>query len=28
VFLCWQLGEDDVAYYHGVHSGFSGRKPL
>jgi hypothetical protein len=28
VFLCWRLGEDDVAYYHGVHSGFSGRKPL
>ncbi|HEX3300292.1 MAG TPA: DUF2203 domain-containing protein [Actinomycetota bacterium] len=28
VFLCWQLGEDDVAYYHAVHSGFSGRKPL
>jgi hypothetical protein len=28
VFLCWQLGEDDVAYYHGVRSGFSGRKPL
>ena len=28
VFLCWRLGEADVAYYHGVHSGFSGRKPL
>jgi hypothetical protein len=28
VFLCWRLGEDEVAYYHGVHSGFSGRKPL
>lgn len=28
VFLCWRLGEHDVAYYHGVHSGFSGRKPL
>jgi hypothetical protein len=28
VFLCWRLGEDDVAYYHGVHGGFSGRKPL
>ena len=28
VFLCWRLGEGDVAYYHGVHSGFSGRKPL
>jgi hypothetical protein len=28
VFLCWRLGEGDVAFYHGVHSGFSGRKPL
>ena len=28
VFLCWRLGEDDVAYYHGVHSGFGGRRPL
>jgi hypothetical protein len=28
VFLCWRLGEDHVAYFHGEHSGFSGRKPL
>jgi len=28
VFLCWRLGEDDIEYYHGVHSGFSGRRPL
>jgi hypothetical protein len=28
VFLCWRLGEDEVAFYHGEHSGFSGRKPL
>jgi hypothetical protein len=28
VFLCWRLGEDDVAYYHGLHSGLSGRRPL
>ena len=28
VFLCWRLGEDDVAYYHGMHGGFGGRKPL
>jgi hypothetical protein len=28
VFLCWRLGEDDVEYYHGEHSGFGGRKPL
>ena len=28
VFLCWRLGEDEVAYYHATHVGFSGRKPL
>jgi hypothetical protein len=28
VFLCWRLGEDDVAYFHAVTSGFSGRRPL
>jgi hypothetical protein len=28
VLLCWRLGEDDVGYYHGMRSGFSGRKPL
>jgi hypothetical protein len=28
VFLCWRLGEGDVAFYHGEHSGFSGRRPL
>ena len=28
VFLCWQLGEDQVAWYHDEQAGFSGRKPL
>jgi hypothetical protein len=28
VFLCWQLGEDRVAFYHEEQSGFTGRKPL
>jgi hypothetical protein len=28
VFLCWQLGEDDVAWWHGPEDGFGGRKPL
>ena len=28
VFLCWRLGEDDVAYFHPERSGFSGRRPL
>jgi hypothetical protein len=28
VFLCWRLGEDDVAWYHGEDAGFSGRRRL
>jgi hypothetical protein len=28
VLLCWQLGEDDVQYWHGLEEGFAGRKPL
>ena len=28
VLLCWKLGEDEVAYWHGVDEGFAGRKPL
>ena len=28
VLLCWQLGEPDVAYWHGLDAGFAGRQPL
>ena len=28
VFLCWRLGEEDVAWWHDVTTGFIGRKPL
>lgn len=28
VFLCWRLGEDQVAWYHSEQTGFSSRKPL
>jgi len=28
VLLCWQVGEDEVAYWHGVEEGYAGRKPL
>ena len=28
VFLCWRLGEDEVAWYHEEQAGFSSRKPL
>jgi hypothetical protein len=28
VFLCWQYGEPEVAYWHGTGEGFAARKPL
>jgi hypothetical protein len=28
VLLCWQAGEDEVAFWHGTDEGFAGRKPL
>ena len=28
VLLCWELGEDEVADWHGADEGFAGRKPL
>jgi hypothetical protein len=28
VFLCWQLGEESVAFWHGPEGGFSGRRPI
>ena len=28
LLLCWQLGENEVAYWHGSDEGFAGRKPL
>jgi hypothetical protein len=28
VFLCWQLGEPEVAHWHTLEAGFSGRQPL
>ena len=28
VLLCWQLGEDEVAWWHGLEDGFAGRRPL
>jgi hypothetical protein len=27
-FLCWRLGEDDLAWWHLPEEGFAGRKPL
>jgi hypothetical protein len=28
VFLCWRLGEAEVAHWHDVDAGFLGRRPL
>ena len=28
VLLCWHLGEDEVAYWHGADEGYAGRRPL
>lgn len=28
VLLCWQLGEDEIRYWHGTDEGFASRKPL
>jgi len=28
VFLCWRLGEPEVAHWHELHTGFAGRQRL
>ena len=28
ILLCWQLGEDEVAFWHGLEDGYAGRRPL
>lgn len=28
VFLCWQLGEETISYWHEIESGFAGRQLL
>jgi hypothetical protein len=28
VYLCWQFGEPEVAFWHPIESGFAGRQPL
>ena len=27
-YLCWELGEDDVGYWHDLDAGYGGREPL
>lgn len=28
VFLCWQIGEASVSYWHRIEDGFAGRRPF
>lgn len=28
IYLCWQLDEDGIAWWHDLESGFGGRQPL
>jgi hypothetical protein len=28
IYLCWKLGEEQIAYFHELNSGFAGRMPV
>jgi len=28
VYLCWQLGEESIGYWHDIEAGFASREPL
>jgi hypothetical protein len=28
IYLCWRLGEERIAFWHYLHTGFAGRQPL
>jgi hypothetical protein len=28
VYLCWQYGEEDIAFWHEIDAGFAGRQPI
>lgn len=28
IYLCWELGDDEIGFWHDLSSGFGGRQPL
>lgn len=28
IYLCWQNGEDQIRFWHGLDAGFAGRQPI
>ena len=28
IFLCWRHGEDNIDFWHDIHAGFAGRRPI
>jgi hypothetical protein len=28
VYLCWELGEDEITHWHELDAGYRGRQPL
>ncbi|HET9913934.1 MAG TPA: DUF2203 domain-containing protein [Anaerolineales bacterium] len=28
VYLCWQYGEEEIAFWHEIEAGFAGRQPI
>lgn len=28
VYLCWQFGEGDIAFWHEIEDGYAGRRPI
>lgn len=28
VYLCWQYGEEEIAFWHEIDAGFAGRQPI
>jgi hypothetical protein len=28
IYLCWEEGEEEIGYWHGIDAGFAGRQPL